>query len=121
MTKQLTPAQIEELKPYEKHFGSVIRAGYSSYPGEAALEKMRSVWNELTGTPYPFRVGCSDCIMNLLRDVGTLYFAATGIDPWSLVEKKVYSHGSLVSTEPAGDAKAPQMSKSTPKKKTAKR
>lgn len=124
MKKQLTTEQIEELRPYEKYFGSAIRAGYSSYPGEAALDKMRNVWSALTGSIYPFRAGCSDCIMNLLRDVGTLYFSATGIDPWSLVEKKVYSHGRLVETiapshAAAVETKAAATSKTTTKKKTA--
>lgn len=124
MKKQLTTEQIEELRPYEKYFGSAIRAGYSSYPGEAALDKMRNVWSAITGSIYPFRAGCSDCIMNLLRDVGTLYFSATGIDPWSLVEKKVYSHGRLVETiapspAPADAVKAAKMSKTATAKKTS--
>ena len=120
MNKQLTLEQIEALRPYEKYFGSVIRAGYSSYPGEPALDKMRNIWADLTGSPYPFCSGCPDSIMNLLRDVGTLYFSATGIDPWSLVEKKIYSHGSLVATiPPAAATKAAETSEPSPKKKTS--
>ena len=124
MNKQLTLEQIEALRPYEKYFGSVIRAGYSSYPGEPALDKMRNIWADLTGSPYPFCSGCPDSIMNLLRDVGTLYFSATGIDPWNLVEKKIYSHGRLVETiapsrAAAVETKAAATSKTTTKKKTS--
>lgn len=115
----LTPEQIAALKPHEGPMGQVIRANYCSVVSQPTIDLMLNIWNAATNTRRPFRPGCMDCIVSLIRDVGTLYFSQTGIDPWSLVTKKVYSHGSLVSTEPADAVKATQASKPTPKKKTA--
>lgn len=83
---KLTKEQAERLTPYEKHFGTAIRSGYCSYPGEAAIENMRNVWAELTGQTYPMRAGCSVCIFNLVRDLGVLWYAAAGKDPFAVVK-----------------------------------
>ena len=88
MSKQLTQAQIDRLQPYEKYFGTAIRSGYCSFPGEAALKVMRDVWLELTGQTYPYNPGCSTCIFNVVKDMGLLYYAATGKDAWDDVRKK---------------------------------
>lgn len=76
MSKQLSEKQLNNLEPLERYFGTAIRSGYCSYPGEANIELMRSTWAELTNQVYPFRAGCATCIFNLIRDLGTLYFAA---------------------------------------------
>ena len=120
----LTPEQIAALKPYESPMGQVIRANYCSYLHASALDLMLNIWNAATNTRRPYRIGCMDCAMSLIRDVGTLYFSQTGIDPWNLVEKKVYSHGRLVETiapspAPADAVKAAKTSKTTTKKKTS--
>jgi hypothetical protein len=73
--QKLTLAQLNQLKPYERHFDTMLLAGYSSYPGQAAIDKMCAVWKELTGKDYPLSRGCSACISNLVKDLGTLYRA----------------------------------------------
>ena len=120
----LSQEQIAALKPYEGAMGQVIRANYCSVMRLSELDLMLNIWNAVTNTRRPYRPGCMDCAVSLIRDVGTLYFSQTGIDPWSLVEKKIYSHGSLVKTitpspAPAVEAKAAATSKATTKKKTA--
>lgn len=89
---KLNDAQLEALAPYEKYFGTAIRSGYAQHPGTAAIETMRTVWAELTGQRYPMNLGCTRCLMNLLKDIGTLYFAAKGIDPYTAAQRivKVY-------------------------------
>lgn len=72
---KLNAIQLRKLEAYERFFDTAIRAGYSSYPGQEALDKMLAVWKELTGKDYAFRPGCSTCIFNLVRDMGTLYRA----------------------------------------------
>ena len=67
---------MEALAQYEPIFGHAVRAAWCEYPGLEGLERMRSAWKELTGKDYPYRPGCSTCMMNLVRDCGTLYFAA---------------------------------------------
>lgn len=88
MPKQLTKEQIARLEPYEKYFGTAIRSGYCSFPGEPALRVMRDVWAELTGQTYPYSPGCSTCIFNVVKDMGLLYYAAVGKDAWDEVKPK---------------------------------
>lgn len=90
MSKQLTPAQLEKLAPIAANMAQAIVVGSLRYPGQSAVETLRKTWAELTGNNYPWREGCADCIIGLLRDLGGVYFQQTGIDPRSLCQKKVY-------------------------------
>ena len=72
---KLNAIQLRKLENYERFFDTAIRSGYSSYPGQEAIDRMRDVWKELTGKDYAFRAGCSTCIFNLVHDIGTLYRA----------------------------------------------
>ena len=75
MSKELNLAQLNRLKPYVEYFRIAIRSGYCSYPGPKAVNTMRDIWVELTGNTYPMNPSCSTCIFNLIRDMGTMYFA----------------------------------------------
>lgn len=75
MKDKLTQEHIAALSEYERFFKTALEARWCSYPGQAALDKMRNIWAEVTGVTYPFRSGCSACILNLVRDIGRLYFA----------------------------------------------
>lgn len=110
MNKQLNEDQIKALAPYESHFATAIRAGFASYPGEQAISKMRDIWTELTGSVYPMNASCSWCLMNLMRDLGQLYFAAVGKDPDNLVKKRT-----VVINRPAPAISAPAEATETPK------
>lgn len=72
---KLNAIQLRKLETYERFFDTAIRSGYSSYPGQEAIDRMLEVWKELTGKDYAFRAGCSTCIFNLVHDMGTLYRA----------------------------------------------
>lgn len=72
---KLNAIQLRKLESYERFFDTAIRSGYSSYPGQEAIDRLLEVWKELTGKDYAFRPGCSTCIFNLVRDMGTLYRA----------------------------------------------
>lgn len=98
---KLNDAQLEALAPYERYFGTAIRSGYAQHPGTAAIETMRTVWAELTGQRYPMNLGCTRCLMNLLKDIGTLYFAAKGIDPYTAAQR-------IVKTYPRNDGAVPE-------------
>lgn len=72
---QLTAAQVHRLEGYERHFKQATEAAWCSYPGQAGINTMLEVWDELTGSRYPYQPGCPNCLMNLVRDLGTIYFA----------------------------------------------
>jgi hypothetical protein len=72
---RLTPEQMQELAPYERNFTQATKAAYCSYPGQAGIDKMLDIWQSLTGSRYPYQPGCANCLLNLVRDMGTIYFA----------------------------------------------
>lgn len=110
MNKQLTAAQVEALAPLERYFKQATEAAWCSYPGQAAIQLLRDTWEDLTGHAYPYKAGCPNCLLNLVRDMGTLYFAA--------VEDNTPAKVSETPAEP----KTPAKGTTTPaKKKSAKK
>ena len=103
---KLTSEQAQILAPYEKYFGMVHRASYCIYPGEQALQTMRDVWEQATGQKRQWHGGCPECIMNLVRDLGTLYYAATGRKPEDSIPSKVVKVGGNVES-PAANVEIP--------------
>ena len=119
MNKTLTPDQVAALAPYEEKMATAIRAGYATYPGVQALDLMRQIWAAHTGNTYPYSPSCSTCIMNLLRDIGALYFEATGKDPRELAPSKTVKVAAASSPKPAEKPEAPKPSKTPAKSKKA--
>ena len=73
--KKLTAAQVHLLEPLERNFKQATEASWCSYPGQAAIANMLQVWTDLTGQAYAYKPGCPNCLVNLVRDLGTIYFA----------------------------------------------
>lgn len=71
---RLTKEQMKALEPYEKHMRTAVRADWASNPGMQGIETLRRVWEDVTGTRRNMSVSCGVCILNLLKDVGRLYF-----------------------------------------------
>ena len=107
MNKQLTAAQVEALAPLVRYFKQATEAAWCSYPGQAAIQLLRDTWEDLTGHAYPYKAGCPNCLLNLVRDMGTLYFAA--------VEDNTPAKVSETPAEP----KTPAKGTTTPAKKKA--
>lgn len=72
---KLSNEQMESLAPYERHFKTAIEAGWSRHPGSSALDLMNDIYTQVTGIRQRLNRGCSSCIMNLIKDVGAIYFA----------------------------------------------
>lgn len=71
---RLTKEHMKALKPYEKYMRTAVRASWASNPGMQGIETLRHVWEDVTGTRRNMSVSCGACILNLLKDVGRLYF-----------------------------------------------
>ena len=71
----LTAAQVHELAPFERFFAQATTAAWCSYPGQPAIDIMLDIWKALTGQEHPYQQGCPNCLLNLVRDMGTVYFA----------------------------------------------
>lgn len=75
MKKKFTEKQIAFLATQERDMRTAVESNWSRYPGQANIEQMRKIWEELTGQTREIRLSCSSCILNLVRDMGILYFA----------------------------------------------
>ena len=71
----LTEKEFKALEPYEKNMSTAIRAGWARNPGSSALDLMQTVYGRVSGTAMKINKGCGTCILNLLKDVGRIYFA----------------------------------------------
>lgn len=133
MSKQLTADQLKRLAPYAPHMANATQ-GVFRYPGDTGIDTLRKVWSELTGTTYPYQAGCTRCITELLKDMGSLYFGQSDDKPENYIQKKVYYYNEktdrLETTKPeapktakkaapvASDAPKAAKATTTPKKST---
>ena len=75
MKKKFTEKQMAFLATQERDMRTAVESNWSRYPGQANIEQMRKIWEDLTGQTREIRLSCSSCILNLVRDMGILYFA----------------------------------------------
>lgn len=70
-----TDEQRAILAQYEEYLRTATRSDWSRNPGPRALEQINDIL--YAGKPNKPRVnyGCQQCILRLLKDAGTLYFA----------------------------------------------
>lgn len=71
----LTEEEFRALEPYERHMETALRAGWSRNPGLSALDTMQRIYNRVSKSALKINKGCGVCILNLLKDVGRIYFA----------------------------------------------
>lgn len=73
---ELSKEQLDALAPYESYMMTAVKSNWSRYPGRDALQEMHRILEEVTGRTRPLNVNCQSCVLNLLRDCGTIYFKA---------------------------------------------
>ena len=72
---RLTEEQYRLLERYEQNMRTALRSGYARNPGRLALLVIQDIYNDVAKVNNRINVGCSVCILNLLKDVGRIYFA----------------------------------------------
>lgn len=72
---KFTDEQMKALEAYEPYFDTAVRASWSRAVPRIMMETLHRIWEEAIGRNYPFVLNCQQCQLNLLRDVGTVYFA----------------------------------------------
>lgn len=72
---RLTEDQYRALAPFEQNMRTALHSNYARNPGRRATLDMQDIYNEVTGARLRVNVGCGTCILNLLKDVGRIYFA----------------------------------------------
>ena len=83
---ELSKEQLDALAPYESYMMTAVKSNWSRYPGRDALQEMHRILEEVTGRKRPLNVNCQSCVLNLLRDCGTIYFKAKESKPVELSE-----------------------------------
>ena len=110
MTKQLNKEQLAVLEKYERFFNQAVGARYCSYPGQAGVTEMLSIWNEVTKENRTIRQGCSTCIFHLVVDLGTLYLAQKAEmqkEAEKAAEEANQAEGKTTEEKPAQEGAAP--------------
>lgn len=74
MRNELNAEERGLLAPYEKQMKTAVEARWVSFIPQVGIDTMLSVWKSLTGSERVFRQGCGTCVLNLVVDLGTLYF-----------------------------------------------
>lgn len=74
--KQLTSEQLAFLKQFEDNFRTATQGGWARQRPAGADKKMVEILEKVTGKRYPFRAGCGQCELNLLRDIAKIYYPA---------------------------------------------
>lgn len=69
-----TKEQFKVLEQFEKHFKTAVSSNWSRNPGAAGLQVIHSIFTTATGEKIRLNVSCGQCILNLIRDCGKLYF-----------------------------------------------
>lgn len=72
---RLTETEFKSLEPYQEHFKTAIKAQWARHPGTSALDLMQTILSRVTGVKQNINMGCSHCVMRLLKELGTIYFA----------------------------------------------
>lgn len=88
---ELSKEQLDALAPYESFMRTAVKSNWSRYPGRDALQEMHRILEEVTGRTRPLNVNCQSCVLNLLRDCGTIYFKAKESKPVELVDEETAS------------------------------
>ena len=85
---ELSKKQLDALAPYESYMMTAVKSNWSRYPGRYALQEMHRILEEVTGRKRPLNVNCQSCVLNLLRDCGTIYFKSKEPKPVELIDKE---------------------------------
>lgn len=90
---KLTKEQFEALQPYKKHFETMVHSHWTRHPGSAALDLINDIYSQVVGHKTNLNKGCSQCIMQLMEDMGRIFLA-------DLEEREKVEVKEILTTEP---------------------
>lgn len=75
MTTRLTQEEMTILAPYEENFRTIIEQNWSRGLSRKAYENIYAIYKRIYGVKAArLNVACSTCLLQLLRDMGRIYF-----------------------------------------------
>ena len=72
---RLTDEQYEMLSAYETQLRTAVRSRWARFPGTSAMVKIHKIHNEVFKRKTVLNSSCSSCVLRLLTEIGTVYFA----------------------------------------------
>lgn len=72
---RLTDEQFQTLSQYETQLRTAVRSRWARFPGASAMVKIHKVHNEVFKRKTVLNSSCSSCVLRLLTEIGTVYFA----------------------------------------------
>ena len=113
----MTDEQFNALATYEDNFRTAINSRWARHPGRTALATINSIYSSAAGVP-PRRVNflCQQCVLDLLRSAGKLYFAEKDRREAEAAEKL---RAAQEAEKPATAAKKPRAKKTPAKPRKA--
>ena len=111
----MTDEQFNTLAQYEPNFKTALECNYSRYPGQEGVTTMFNIYRDLTHTRMNLNRSCSDCILNLVKSLGKLYFAEK-----TRREEEARKAEELKKEEPKAEPKPDKAKKTSRKKKESK-
>ena len=70
----MTDEQFNTLAQFEPNFKTALECNYSRYPGQAGVDTLFRIWRELTNSRVNINRSCGTCILNLVKNVGKLWY-----------------------------------------------
>lgn len=70
-----TDKQFDALAPYEDNFRTAVEGEWTRRIPVEGQTLIRKTYEDATSTRVPYNAGCANCLINLLRRAGRLYFA----------------------------------------------
>ena len=69
--------QFAELSRFEDNFRTATSTptGWTRRIAIPDQRRIKAIYTEATGERIPFNIGCGNCLLNLLKRAGKLYFA----------------------------------------------
>lgn len=72
---KLTQEQMTYLSRFEGNMLTAVRSNWTSPLSASDLQMVADIYNEVTGQSRRANANCASCILELLTDMGRIYFA----------------------------------------------
>lgn len=65
---------LNALAIFEPNFKTAIESGFTMNISERNRKVLRAIYTEINRLPRPANMRCSGCIVNILKELGQLYY-----------------------------------------------
>ena len=92
---RLTKEQMEALAPYEEHLRTAYKSGWARNITTGKFRSMKALYDNITGKNNNVNGNCGFCVLDMLRNLGQVYFYTKEIEAREEAEKKGQKRGAF--------------------------